>query len=155
MAQLHDGAGLADLMNSYFSSLDRRDWESLTLCFAPTATASFNSGTTQLNGRSAIVSWIAEMFGSRSGDSPARSSIHDLANIEVSTDGPSGSVDAFAVAHLVDGPDSPVIVRGLRYKAACAQLETGWCFDSFRHQALWQFRADAEAPRARGARIDA
>ena len=140
---------ISDLMNRYFSSLDRRDWNMLSDCFTPHATASYNSGATELVGRSDIVSWVSGMFGAAPVGVASKSSIHNLANIAVSVSGQTGSADAFAVANLVDGPGCPVVVRGLRYTGGCVLLGSDWLFDKLTHQALWQYHIEAEPPRSR------
>ena len=138
--RLLDELALRALIERYFHALDRRDMDTIGECFATDAHASFNAGDVTLEGREAIVRDFQAI-------NAFPTSIHALASASVDPTRREGVV--YAVAYLttaVDGGESRVMVRGIRYEDRYVQEDGQWRFESRDHYALWQYEAECVPP---------
>lgn len=130
------------LLERYFSCIDRRDWTGLADCFAEDAHAVYNSGQAQtLAGRAAIVERlrVVERFAATN---------HILSNAHVTIGNHDARSITHAVAHLLpaEGSLQRILVRGLRYEDDLALDAGTWRISRRVHQPLWQYEADAIPP---------
>lgn len=139
---LTDRAALLDLVHRYAVTIDGRDLDGLADCFAEDAIADYAGGT-RLEGRAAIRAFMDGAF--RDGIGMDTPSTHLMTNTLVDLDGDEAGLRTTAIAVLTNRPGK-VIVRGLRYTDRCVRDGGGaWRFRHRRHEADWEFDADAAA----------
>lgn len=136
---LMDRAALLDLVHRYAVTIDGRDLDGLTDCFAAEAVAEYAGGI-RLQGREAIRDFMDRAFRDGIGlDTP---STHLMTNSLVDLHGEEAGLRTTAIAVLTNRPGK-ITVRGLRYSDRCVREGAGWRFRHRRHEVDWEFEADA------------
>lgn len=137
---LLDRTAIHATLETYLSSLDRRDWTAYGACFTQDARVEFDHGKPELViGRSAIVKRAEQRR-----DRPI--SNHLLSNAFIEIDGDRAKAHSNCIAHLlVVGRKAPrIVVRGLEYDDdLLADSGRVWRISRRSHRALWQFEAPA------------
>lgn len=127
-------------LEAYFSSVDRRDWQTYGQCFAEDATVQYNHGTVEtVSGRDAIVRRAADRT-----NRPV--SNHLLSNAHIEIDDRHARAVTHAIAHLVvsRGEEKIIVVRGIVYDDELSKTADGvWQISKRSHRPLWQFEAPA------------
>lgn len=136
-AEGHDRAVILEVIERYFSAIDRRDPDRLQSCFAENAVMEFAVEGIALTGRGAIMSRL----GGFSGGGLAT---HLRGNSWIEISGDEAHADTSAAAYLVEGLAGPgrMLVRGLRYVDRLVREDGAWRIVHRKHHSLWQFAAE-------------
>ncbi|MEQ8840317.1 MAG: nuclear transport factor 2 family protein [Acidimicrobiales bacterium] len=142
---LRDRLAILDTVTAYFIAIDHREFDRLDQVFSADAVADFD-GKAVGPGLEAIIDFVA---GRGKIDYPVdiqnlQLSQHQISNHVVRIDGDTGWSETYAVAYLVDRPDSGprMRTRGLRYQDVLTRTADGWRVSDRTHVCDWM-RLDA------------
>lgn len=135
-----DRLAIADVVNRYFFAIDRRDWDRLRGCFTDDVEGVYE-GVRVAGG----VDRIMDFF---TGVSPVRfpveivnlrSSMHFIGNHYAEVDGDRATAETYALAHLIDLPDTGprLRTRGLRYLDELVRVGGEWRIRRREHILEW------------------
>lgn len=133
---------IREVLEQCFSSIDRRDFEMLRMCFTDEATVELLDGELTFNHIDDFIDHSRIM-------QRTNHSNHSLSNASITVSGDAATADSTAMAILALADTAlheRILVRGLRYLDRLECSDAGWRIVYRRHIPLWQFAADSEVP---------
>ena len=143
--RLLDQVAIREVIDLYFSSVDRKDFAALTSCFTPEAQGEYDAGRAVYLGGKAIVEALKGIVAQ------FKFSCHMIANEMIKVDGDHAKTDLRAVSIVVpngEGDKGRVLVRGLRYFDDLVRKPEGWQISHLVHIPEWQYESALLPPAA-------
>lgn len=141
VAAIHDRFAIDDLLTGYASSLDDRDWASLSALFTSDAEFDFTQAYGIAAGRDEFVTWLAGQVTREF----AREVQHHLTNRRwrINGDTATGTTDFFNPDIINDGNGGEfLLMNGGRYDFEARRTEAGWRLTRLVGAMLWSHRGD-------------
>jgi hypothetical protein len=133
---------IRELIERFFHALDTRNAPLFQACFAPEATFTARTGSTDElthRGASAIVAALWQL------DRSYQQGSHVVANVAVRLTGDTtAEATTFVIANLL--VSQLVVVRGTRLDDRVVYGPDGWVFEHRSHSVLWQYSVPAIIP---------
>lgn len=132
---------IEDVVKKYATAVDERDWQKLAECFTEEAIGNY-IGMAYLEGRQAIVDWVASKVGN------AELTMHVMSNIEVTVAGERASSRCYGTAYLKfpSGPGSVLATRGIVYTDELKLVHGQWRISQRTHEARFMTYAPELSP---------
>lgn len=140
-AAIPSRVAIRELLEAYFSAIDRKDAGALARCFAENARATYYFGLPQqrtVNGRHAICDEIVSLGGRLEHTS------HAASNIDIRLGDNEAETSTFAIVHAVHA--GTLTIRGMRYDDVVEWQDDAWRIVERHHIPLWQSEQSAQIP---------
>lgn len=135
-----DRSAIRSLLECYFVSIDRKDWDSVATCFSTDSVSFYNNDPSELVGPESVVRLIKNAIGTLEG------TIHSIGSIEIDVDGDKAMSWTSAIAHLPYQDRQIVSIRAITYIDEFEKREGTWKIVRRKHQPLWQYEAEMKVP---------
>lgn len=137
--RLIDRADVRAVVESYFSAVDRCDYDAIEQCFTTDADLEYDAEPSRFTGGREVADWMRTF-------EHLPNHTHSISNCSIAVSGDTATADTFGQAVLVVGTSGPgsVLVMGLRYIDELVRLDVGWRISKRRHILKWQYNAAAE-----------